>query len=143
MPSKWALSGRPEPAPATDETLADRPPCHPCIGEGTTMPTRNPVLVHVRVDGPDLRAALGSHHQPVTLVFTSYTLTALTPTATTRIPATALAKPWPGIHQAGLGPRDADLLRDAAAAVTVADLALTTTTVTLTTESTTLTVHRR
>jgi hypothetical protein len=104
--------------------------------------TALPVLVHVRVAGTDLRAALGSHQQPATLVFTSLVITTITPTSAIRIPATARAQPWPGIHQTGLRPRDADLLRDAAATADVADFALTARTLTLTTAHTTVTVDR-
>jgi len=104
--------------------------------------TTLPVLVHVRVDGTDLRAALGSHGLPATLVFTSLVLAAVTPTSGTRIPITALAQPFPGIHQTGLHPHDGDLLRDAAATADVADLALTARTLTLHTTETTVTVGR-
>lgn len=104
--------------------------------------TTLPVLVHIRVDGTDLRAALGSPHLPATLVFTSLALAVITPASATRIPITALAQPFPGIHQTGLNPHDADLVRDAAATADVADLALTARTLTLHTTETTVTAGR-
>jgi hypothetical protein len=101
-----------------------------------------PVLVHVSVNSADLQAGLGSRRQPATLVFTSLLVTAITPTGTHRIPATALQPRWPGIHQTGLRPRDADRLREAAATATLATLTLTARTLTLTTDQTSVTVDR-
>lgn len=100
------------------------------------------VLVHVRVKGADLRAALGRSQSPATLVFTSLVITAITPDAAIRIPAATLAQRWPGIHQTGVAPRDADRLRDATATGDTADITLTASTLTLTTADTTVTVGR-
>ena len=104
------------------------------------MPITAPALLHVRVTGSDLRAALGADGQPATLVFTGLAVTVVTPTAGIRIPVTALAPHPPGIHQAGLRPRDADRLRATTADAVSADLVLTATTLTVTTAAATVTV---
>ena len=108
------------------------------------MPTTTirPALVHVRVAVTDLRAALGADGQPATLVFTSLTLTVVTPAAGIRIPVTALAQRSPGIHQLGLRPRDADRLRATSSDAIFADIVLTATTLTITTPAATVTVGR-
>ncbi len=99
--------------------------------------------VEMALSSRALRGALGPGGLPASLAFAARTVTVVTPLATTRVDARPQLAPV-GALTAGLSPRDADVLRHAAAGPdTTVRLAVTAFTVSLIREDHVVTIGRR